>query len=377
MSAPILIRPHPNDGWQWHRAGAGGGEGDLDAFAAWAGPQGGAETVLLVPGERVLLTEAEMPSTDPARIAKALPFALEEQLVEEPERVHCAAGPWVAPRRLGAAAVRASELRGWLDALAAAGVEPAHAVPDTLCLPWRDGELHLARDGARTLLRWGECRAQAIESDTADALCEMISSRAGGLRRVDHGDGGLGALADGARERPLDLLQGPFLPRALQAGWRRWRVPAALAAAAVLLLLGGRWAETRQLEGRVEALQAQVRSGFAEVFPEVRRVQADPGPQIEARLRSLRGDGGPTGDGFTRLLGTVAPLLAATPGVTLQSLYYRDGALDIGLGAGSLSDIDGLRLRLRAEGLDAAQGATRLDGGAVSGTLTVRGNPSP
>lgn len=377
MSAPTLIRPHANDGWQWHRAGAGGGAGALAEFSRWAEAQGGGETVLLVPGERVLLTEADMPSTDPARVARALPFALEDDLVEEPERVHCAAGPWVAPRRVSAAVVRASELRGWLDALAEAGVEPAHAVPDPLCLPWRDGELHLAHEGDRVLVRWGECRGLAIEAEAADALVGMIADRAGGLRLVEHGAVDLAALADGIADAPVDLLQGPFLPRALRAGWRRWRLPAALAAAAVLLLLGVRWAETRQLEQRVEVLETAVRDRFGEVFPEVRRVQADPGPQIEARLRSLRGAGGAAGDTFTGLLGAVAPLLAASPGVTLQSLYYRDGSLEIGLDAGSLSDIDGLRLRLRAEGLDATQGATRLDGGTVSGTLTVRGGTAP
>lgn len=377
MSAPTLIRPQPNDGWQWHRAGAGGGEGLLADFARWAEAAGTAEVVLLVPGERVLLIEADMPTADPSRVARALPFALEDDLVEEAERVHCAAGPWVAPRRLAAAAVRASELRGWLDALAGVGVEPEHAVPDALCLPWREGELHMAREGERVLARWSECRALAIEADAAEALVAMIAERAGGLRLVEHGELDLAALAEGAADPPLDLLQGAFLPRTQQAGWRRWRVPAALAAVAVLLLLGVRWAETRQLEQRVAQLETAVRDRFGQVFPEVRRVQADPGPQIEARLRSLRGAGDTAGDAFTALLGAAAPLIAGAPGVTLQSLYYRDGALEIGLAAGSLSDVDRLRLRMRAAGLDATQGATRLDGGTVSGTLTVRAGGAP
>src|SRR5205823_531655 len=92
-----------------------------------------------------------------AKIVQALPFALEEQLIDPPERLHFAFAH-EADGALAVAVTRRERMESWLAALAAAGLAPTQLAPVTLSVPlaeraWTlafvDGEIVL-RSGART-----------------------------------------------------------------------------------------------------------------------------------------------------------------------------------------------------------------------------------
>ena len=52
----------------------------------------GRRATLVVPGDDVLLAEAVVPGASPVRAQQAVPFALEEQLADDVERLHFALG---------------------------------------------------------------------------------------------------------------------------------------------------------------------------------------------------------------------------------------------------------------------------------------------
>jgi len=55
-----------------------------------------------------------------------------------------------------------------------------------------------------------------------------------------------------------------------------------------------------------------------------------------------------------------APLVSASPGVTLERIHYRDGRLELGLAATQMSDFETLRLRLVTAGLVESQAAVPI-----------------
>src|SRR5271165_4069512 len=89
------------------------------ALAAAVGAQ--ARIVVLAPATQVLLAEPELPPGSGAKLARAVPFALEEQLTEDIDRLVFALGK----RRTGGgtpvAVVSRNVLQGWLADLSSAG----------------------------------------------------------------------------------------------------------------------------------------------------------------------------------------------------------------------------------------------------------------
>jgi general secretion pathway protein L len=379
MQSPILIRPplsgQPGDQhWQWASRGEGTHEGTLQACAKWIQRLGGRhDVVLAIPAEQVLLSVADMPSSNTQRISRALPFALEDQLLEDPAQLHCVAGPRLSEQQLAAGVINASLLKGWLDEMAAEDIAPVCAVADALCLPWHEDEIHQLKDGERTLIRWGRCKAMATDGDAGVHL-DIIGSEIPAAKQVTHtpdsGHTALELLLDNVADNPVNFLQGKFLPVIKQAGWNAWRWPLTLAAACLVLALVLQGLVNFKLEREGQRLETEIRTQFAEIFPEIQRVQIDPAPQIEMELRKLRG-AGTENSVFLTLMQASAPLVATSPGVVLERIHYRDARLELGLSAGQMSELEGLRLRLVSAGVEARQGATRLDGGRVSGSMLI------
>ncbi len=383
MQNTIFIAPDAGRQWCWSRGGEAR-TGSLDELATWlTGRDGRTRLVLLVPGEDVLLARVPMPDSGPARIARALPFAMEEHVLEDPAGLHCVAGPRVDSGTITGTAISRERLAGLLGELGRKGIRPDHACPDCLLVPWREGTIAVLTDGYRALVRWGDCDATAIETVSLPALLDGLTagddrdSLEVSRREADGTAGCLEALDPGAAPPSVDLLQGAFLPERRQAGWRTWRLPAALAAALFLLLLVHEGLATRQLAASSKALADEISAGFRAAFPEVSRVQADPAPQITIELRRLRQQAGSGGDLFLELLGRAAPILTANPGVRLERLDFGGAELELGLTAGQIADLDRLRSQFQAAGLTARQGAAQLDNGRVSGSVSVSLSPAP
>ncbi len=109
------------------------------------------EVVVWTPAAETLLLRARLPTRSSSKIAQALPFALEDQLIDAPEKLHFAF-THEADGALAVAVTRRERMEGWLAALAAAGLAPARLAPVTLSLPLADRAWTLAfRDGEMVL----------------------------------------------------------------------------------------------------------------------------------------------------------------------------------------------------------------------------------
>jgi type II secretion system protein L len=109
------------------------------------------DLVVWTPAAETLLLRARLPTRSPSKIAQALPFALEDQLIDAPEKLHFAFTQ-EADGALAVAVTRHERMEGWLAAFAAAGLSPARLAPVTLSLPLAERAWTLAfRDGEMVL----------------------------------------------------------------------------------------------------------------------------------------------------------------------------------------------------------------------------------
>ena len=96
----------------------------------------GRRVLLLLPGSEVTLAEPELPLRGGAKLAQAVPFALEEQLASDVEGMHFAVGT-KGGANVGTpvAAVSESLMARWQAACEAAGIQPSSSISDSTLVP--------------------------------------------------------------------------------------------------------------------------------------------------------------------------------------------------------------------------------------------------
>jgi general secretion pathway protein L len=351
------------------------------------------EVVVLVPAEDTLLLEAEVAARSAEQLARAIPFAVEDQLAEPVEGLHFSA--LAHPRGHGqlVVAVRRERLKVWLDDLAARGVRPDRLLVDALALPQVDDAVSVLVEDRRALVRTGAARAFASSVDELPdwlALSDLPRDADGRLRvrvageRAPALDAAMFVLErDPAAAAPLavlaaglrgavapDLLTGAFAPRHRGAPLRRlWRLAAILAAVAVLVGFGGLLLERQLLDARLATVQGEIATVYAGIYPGA----AVPANAVDRVRADYRAAGGQRGDaGALALLAQVAPLLAAAPQVFLKGIEYRAGALELVLLAPGVAALDAVRESIASQpGLGAELAAASASERGTEGRLRI------
>jgi general secretion pathway protein L len=360
--------------------------------------------VLLLPGSEVTLAEPELPLRGSARLAQAVPFALEEQLATDVELLHFAVGP----RATGAAAtpvavVSRATLERWLARCAAAGIEVAAAHADSLAVPAAgagltllldDGVLYVRRADALPYVLDAEPLAGALElvlgtaavegeagehvtfySGTAEyerhrELIEGLRARTATLQVKLLPDGPLPLLAAQAMTGAgINLLQGAYAPRSsFGSQLKQWRLPAALAAALVLLFIGTQAATWWQQSRKERALDAEIAQVFAQALP------GQPVLDVRAQLQGALGSG--AGGGLLQAMSALVQAMAQTPTARVEAVSFRGNALELHLTAPTIEALDGIKQGMSRDGIQAEIQSATPRGQIVEGRLQVRLGPA-
>jgi general secretion pathway protein L len=390
MSERLLIRLHADGQLSWLAQDAGGRA--LSGTNAGAPPAAtlarSQRIVVLVPSEQVVLLEADAVSTRRAQLAKAVPFALEDQLVSPVEELHFALPDTIAGARVAVAVVARATLREWIDTLAQAGIRADVIIPEAIALAANDGSATLMIEPERALLRWSPAHAVACDPPALAQWLSLVAAPAAEVfdfrqapRQVlpiavsgyheRQLDPLLFLAAQLVREPGLNLLQGEFAANHRHLPLPQlWRRAALLAAAAVLLAVihgAGDWLRLNRESGRLEEEQ---RAALRASLPELANVAGDPRQLMESALARMRG--GESGSGLLALLDRIGPILAGTTRVSLKSVEYRNATLEIGLRAPDVPALDLVREQLANIGLNAevTSASTASDKG-VDGRLRI------
>ena len=359
----------------------------------------GRRVLLLLPGGEITLAEPELPVRGGARIAQAVPFALEEQLASDVEGLHFAVGSRSAGM-LGTpvAVVARSLIERWLGACRAAGIEPDAAQPDTLAVPLSPNGCTLLLDDATLFVRRTDSVPYALDADSLATaldlalgepseagehvtfyaspaqyelhheLIEGLRTRTATLQVKLLPDGPLPLLAAQAVSAPgINLLQGPYAPSStIGIRLREWRVPAALAAAVVLVFLGGQGLSLYKLSRAEKQLDAQIAELFSQVLPG--QPVVDPRAQIEGVI----GAGAATQGALLPAMSALAQALSKAPAARVEAMSYRGNALELRLVAPNVEALDAIKQGMTRDGITAELQSATPRGDAHEGRLQVR-----
>jgi general secretion pathway protein L len=362
----------------------------------------GRRVVLLVPGTEVGLAEPELPLRSGARLAQLVPYALEEQLASDVEALHFAVGTR-SPGAVGTpvAFVSRSLMQRWYDQCEAAGIRPDAAYPDSAAVPAAGTGCTLLLEEALLYVRRADALPYLLDATDVQAALDLalgaaastgdsgenVTFYAGTAEYEQHRDAieGLrertaslqvkllpeGALpllaAHAASGAGVNLLQGPFGVRAsLGSQFRRWRLPASLAAAVALLFIANQAVGWWQMGRTERELDAQIAQIFAQALP------GQPVVDPRAQMQGALGAGRAAGAGLLPVISALAAAMAQAPSARIEAMSFRGNALELRLTAPTVESLDGIKQTMNRDGMTAElQSATPRDG-VVEGRLQVR-----
>ena len=317
--------------------------------------------VLLVPSSDVRLTHVTVPAKQLTKVLQATPYALEDQMAVDVETLHFALGPHQADGSYPVAVVAKARMNEWLAPLREHGLQVEAVVPETLCLPATelDHWSALAEPGHITV-RTATYAGFGCLSDDLPMFLDMASpdqkiplriiiprNFEGDLTQLQWPVELLPGFAEPLEAllqnyqpaRTINLLQGDYAQNVgIQRHLQPWRVAAALAAALLALVWINHGVQAFKLGRELRLQDERNVQRYQQIFPSETRI-VDLAAQTE---QHLTGTGGKQGD-FNSLLASLAGALSATPGLNLQSVQFREGALFVSLTGTDLQQLETLR----------------------------------
>ena len=328
--------------------------------------------IVLVPAAEVVTLSADIPARG-ARLLAALPFALEDQVADDVENLHFAAGSRRDDGSRPVAVVAAARLTEWLDRLAGTGIEPLRVIaenhglaitPNTMSMIIGDG-LVMFNDGHRTEFVIPElspsdilAAAGLLDDDEAASRHLVVycdASLAAGYeddwaslrQRLSSVDVNL--LPDGVLPRlavtvasgaGINLLQGKFGARTeIGALFRPWRFAAVFLLALGLVGFIGKALDYYRLSVEQAELQAQFAEEYRRLRPNDTREIVDPVGTVSS-LRRSQGTAAIGPQMFLPLLQQLSAAVSNDTAVKIEAISYRAGVVDVRLTAPDIPTLD-------------------------------------
>jgi general secretion pathway protein L len=362
--------------WRWQRRGEVQ-SGEVHELARLPEAARRVPAHVWTPAAETVLTQVTLPTRSRRKIMQALPYALEDRLVGDPETLHFAWRP-EADGGLSVAVTARARVDTWLERLEQAGIRPLALCPATLLVPWALDSWSLAFVGGDVLVRSGavagfvcpaaqervpallvaaaqEARAQPNPPEALvifhapPGLKPEAWSEALGLPvRVEPG-----SLWDKQTDSaaPLNLMQGQFEPATQVNANLRPYLPA--------LILLGLWLASSlafdvsdwwRLKRQRAALTAEMTSILKASFPETKTV-LDPAAQMQKSVDLLLARRGKGEREMLGLLAKVPGALRGTPRMRLRGLRYTDQSLTLELTWPATATPDAFKAALESAGL--------------------------
>ena len=348
------------------------------------------KVVALAPATQILLAEPELPPGSGTKLARAVPFALEEHLTEDIDHLSFAIGRRRPGGTTPVAAVSRAVLQGWIADLNAAGLDPQAVYPDISLMPENPGQTVLWLEKERLAVRRPGALPFAVElSPVSEALVvagviadpldttaepkvpesamlyvtredwartqgefERLTEKFDSLKVQLLPDGPLPWLARGLETtEAVNLLQGEFVRSTdFGARWHQWRTVALLAMALLVVHVAAQALQIRHAKHETAALDEQIAGVFSSAMPA--ETLQNPRRQMQSRLDRIRKSGaGP--EHFLHSLKVLSDAIAVAPKTEIDALSYHEDSLDMKVSAPSLAALSQLSQLIGKQGMTA------------------------
>ena len=303
-------------------------------------------------------------------LQRALPFMLEESLLEDVAQLHFAALR-VEDDVHGIAVVGRETLIGWSEELPDS-LQNVPWVSEALCLPWSLGQCTVVFEDRYAVVRWGRAEGGRIEHALLPTLMESLGLEEQTLivytadqalaqatipiqlqSAIQWRKGGFSEallLADAHPPGP-DLRQGEFAPRLPFARWwATWQRVALALMVACILKTGFSVADYQMLKAENLQLRQAIQASYRRVNP--RGAVVDVEKQLNRQLGEFGAD--TQRSAFTPIIVSLLTAIKKVDGIQLTALNYSGkGDLRLSLSAPDFESVEQVREQLKSQSLSA------------------------
>lgn len=361
--------------------------------------------IVLVPSEEVLLTSAELPPLSGARLLQALPFVLEDELIDDIETLHFAPAKLRDKGRLAIAVVSHIKMKKWLNLLQSWGVEADVLIPALLALPYTEKEWYasfykteLAKEAVEegmVMIKTGDHMGftcdyanfplflQKAFNDlavipnlhmTRYSLPSISLQLLENLTVVDEARPKEAFIADLAKGAPstftLNLLQGTYASSKSYFSHtvKLWKISAAFAAVWVAWLFFYPLVSFFILQSKYDGVNRDIKAIYRKHFPETSNVIA-PSQRLKEKWEQLNNETGH--EQVLILLGYVGEALKSYPQLEVKRLDYQNMQLTLEVSAETSEIFSAFADKLTAFGLQVKQHNAVLKNSHLEATLQI------
>jgi general secretion pathway protein L len=353
------------------------------------------QVMVLVPAADVLLTHTKLPKMSRSRLMQALPFAVEDQLIDDVEDVHVVAGDYKEDHDLPVAIVTHEKMKHWLAILKSWHIQADVLTPVTLALPREEHTWHMMLD-EMAVVRTADCQGFVCDRGNIATILNLalasaqpspqaitihnLSNHAFTLalnlaipvnETFIHANQMLTVLAQTVIRVPcLNLLQGVYAVKRSRMPQlsKVWQVTSYFAIAWVCLLFLYPVMSFFILHSRVSSIESQIDAIYMRQFPHATSIIA-PRLRLEEKLHKLTSQIGE--NRLLLLLAYVGQGMSETPSVQLKRFDYQNNQLTMEIVAPTSEEFSAFTDFLSQQGLSVKQQNANLAGSRMNATLLV------
>jgi general secretion pathway protein L len=369
--------------------------------------------IVLVPGAEVLTTSVDIPIKGRSRFIAALPYALENELAEDIDRLHFSIGIRRSNGRIPVAVVNRERLDQWIECLTEVGIQPTFIIPDnhglaripdTISMLVAEDQV-MINDGADIELVMQRIRpSEALaaigvidetESNQAAPLtmlrnvliyCEakndeqyqddwlLLRNKIENVTVNLLKDSVLSQLAlTVATGTGINLLQGNFRAKSESSRlFRPWRYVAMLLFALGLVGIATKTTNYYLLKQQETNLKQQFEVEYRQIVPNASSVNDPTG--IVGSLKARAG-ASVTPSVFLQSLEQLSQAIKQNKEARIDAISYRVGVVNILLTAPNISTLDSIqRVISESDRFKASIQSTDQDGDKVSSRIQIQVN---
>lgn len=352
------------------------------------------DITVIVPGEDVFLTTITLPKMSRSKLLQAIPFALEDQIIEDVEAMHFALGEVKPGEPLSVVVVSNSKMQAWLDLLQAWRLAPEAILPSMLTIPVLPAAWQVAID-ASVMVRMSTQAGFVCDADNISEMLLLAMSSATippeqiNVTTIHHHSVRWSVPATinqalitreellklqavtALQETPINLMQGDF------AGKKSRRLPKLTRVLSIGLYLLIAWVvglflypvvSFSILSERDIEIKQQMQAIYKQHFPTATSMIA-PKDRMQQKLNSLTDS---IGDNrMLLLMATIGKGLAQSSGVQIKRLNYQANMMTLEIAATSSEVFAHFTDALTQQGLRVKQENAALSGSRVNATLQI------
>lgn len=348
--------------------------GDLQTFPTETADY---HSFVFVPTEHILLTHVELPKLSYSKLMQALPFALEEQLIQDVEELHFATGDYQSDGTWPVAVISKSKMQSWLTLCQEMNIAPRAFIPSIFLVPFVEGTWQINTDQEHCLVRTEHYAGFGCEKSNVNILIDFKLTEkidTATPQFVNTHETEFHLLEKMAQQPTLpdhiNLLQGAYQPKLQTTQTKKiWALTGYLALALIALGFFSQFVSYFILHREAANIELAINTIYKKHFPNAKSIVA-PRERMNEKLHQVTGISNK--QNLLILLGQIGKALSGNKNIKILHLEFREQQLTLEVSTQEFAALDRFTQSLSQQNLSVKQQNAATVGNEVKATLIIR-----